>query len=331
MIKLCFGVIALVVYGSLWPFNFTVPEGDPYRAFLDTVYRTYSRDDLIENLSLFIPIGFFGLLGARSKDEAPRQAILVLIGGAALGLGLQIAQIYLPIRLADLNDALWNIVGLGLGVALAWLCWRVIPAPHWHRLDMPLIPATLFGAWAVYRLAPFAPSFHLHSLKASLAPLVITPSFDPEVIIHDTIGWLMIAYLITTCFNPSPRSVLIVISSFFLIEVGVIINAITPSEVMAAIIALALWHCWPAKILSREKGLLALVFCLVLVDVIWPLTLTNGTLVFIGPISAATAASKPLTVVVVLAEKIFLYGSCLYLFWRLSYGGRGPLSNSQSI
>ncbi|MGI9493658.1 MAG: VanZ family protein, partial [Geminicoccaceae bacterium] len=137
MNKLCFGAIGLVVYGSLWPFYFLLPDGEPYRQLLETVYRTYSRQDLIENVVLFFPIGFFGLLGARSKEDVPRRLLLVLIGGTVLGLALQIGQIYVPRRYPDLNDAFWNSVGVGLGISLGWLCWRTAPSPYWHRLDMP--------------------------------------------------------------------------------------------------------------------------------------------------------------------------------------------------
>lgn len=318
MNKLCFLVIGIAAYGSLWPFDFLIPEGQPYWDFLNTIYRVYSPRDLVRNVILFIPVGFFGLLGARRFDAVPRQALLIMAIGIGVAFALQVAQIYVRLRVADLNDVFWNGVGLGIGVALAWVCWRISPTPYWRRLDMPVIPATLFGAWVVYRLAPFAPSFKLRWLKASLESFTTVPTLNPEVIIHDVVGWLVIAYLIATFFSPSRQALLIVMAGFFLAETLIIFNAITPSEIMAAVIAWMLWHYGLATIVLNKKGLLILLAGLLLVDVIWPLTLTNGFLVFFGQISADTAASKPLSILVTASDKIFLYGSFLYLLWCLS-------------
>lgn len=315
MSKLCFGVIVLVVYGSLWPFVFLIPDGEPYRAFLNTVYRDYRLNDLIMNLGLFLPIGFFGLLSARDSGELPRRAVVVLVGGVSLALALQIAQIYVPARLPDLHDVLWNSVGLILGLSLAWLLRRATPNLEWGQLNMPFVPAMLICAWGVYRLAPFAPSLDPRSLERSLAPLISMPELQLGVILHDSIAWLVVASLIATSISPSRRLLLAIMTGSFLIEILVLFNAVTYSEIFSAIIALSISKRLFSNEETMNKAIIILIVFLIFYDFLWPIVLTNGFLLFFDPISTRPPFIRKVSHLIIISNYFFLYGSFLYFSW----------------
>jgi glycopeptide antibiotics resistance protein len=71
--------------------------------------------DVIDQVLIFIPLG--ALLAAGSRRRSILQAALI---GFTVGLILEVGQVFLPERTAELTDALSASVGAGLGLAL----WR---------------------------------------------------------------------------------------------------------------------------------------------------------------------------------------------------------------
>jgi VanZ family protein len=119
---------ALVIWGlaavlGAWdPPRFTWPHPPSWRPEWVVPFWSYfgSRSladlaDLIEEVLIFAPMG--ALLAARSW----RQSFLgVALIGLGIGAGLEIGQVFLPARTADLTDALSAAAGAGLG----WSLWR---------------------------------------------------------------------------------------------------------------------------------------------------------------------------------------------------------------
>ncbi len=77
------------------------------------------KRDILSNILLFLPLGFFlaGYLNFRGYN--PHSAILLAIGlGFALSLGVELLQSFLPTRESDLADVISNTLGAGVGSAL---------------------------------------------------------------------------------------------------------------------------------------------------------------------------------------------------------------------
>jgi hypothetical protein len=99
-------VLALVAYGSLFPFRYQahLPSWADGWALLRPETR-HSRSDLLGNVLLFVPYGL--LLAA---PMLLRRRMLALLGGAALALGLQYLQFWFPDRDPIGTDAVLNVV-----------------------------------------------------------------------------------------------------------------------------------------------------------------------------------------------------------------------------
>jgi VanZ family protein len=119
---------ALVIWGLVavlgaWnPPRFTWPHPPFWRPEWVVPFWSYfdSRSlanlgDLIEAVLVFAPMG--ALLAARSWRQSFLGAALI---GLGLGVGLEIGQVFIPGRTADLTDALSAAAGAGLG----WSLWR---------------------------------------------------------------------------------------------------------------------------------------------------------------------------------------------------------------
>src|SRR4030095_477063 len=78
------GIVAVIIYGSLYPFRFydnPDPNG-PFYALLATWHTASGRGDLISNFLLYVPLGFFCV---RSGKLPLRYSFIV---AAAVGITL---------------------------------------------------------------------------------------------------------------------------------------------------------------------------------------------------------------------------------------------------
>ncbi len=92
----------------------------PYkRTVLDTTnFKNLWGDkrDIISNIFLFIPLGFFLAAYLKFRGHNPHSAILLAIGlGFGLSMGIEVLQSFLPTRDSDLVDVITNTLGAGLG------------------------------------------------------------------------------------------------------------------------------------------------------------------------------------------------------------------------
>ena len=72
MALLFFMVIVLIIYGSLYPFDFTFAAPDP-QALEDFVHLQspiWGRGDAFGNVALFAPYGFLGMLALPTSPTA---------------------------------------------------------------------------------------------------------------------------------------------------------------------------------------------------------------------------------------------------------------------
>jgi hypothetical protein len=310
-VKYLFGLVAvLIAYGSLFPFDFVVEGGG-----LDQLWGTWgvvaSRGDLLSNIVLFLPFGFFGMLAFKRPASAPVRFAIVLLLGAVLSLALQTLQLRLPDRYASLTDVTWNIAGAAIGAALATN----------RRLDPRRLLAgrrttpalLLIGCWLAYRWTPFVPSLDWQAFKESLKPLLLHPQLSWIRVLHDAVAWLAVAAL-RTAAEPKRLTVrflpLLMLATFGL-EVLIVNNAVSASNVSGAAAALLLW--W---ILFRRTGpgvVAALLAALLVLMGLEPFEVRESPAAFHWiPFHGFLGGSMALNVAV-LFEKTFLYGSFLWL------------------
>src|SRR5262249_15475082 len=150
-----------IVYGSLYPFQFydnPNPDG-PLRALLADWNVLSGRGDLLVNVVLYLPLGFFWV---RSSKSPFRYSFLwAVVAGMSLSTAMELLQFYDAGRFSQLSDVYMNTVGTIFGAAAAVLS---------RQLELPSIPAIqrrdpailLLICYLGYRLFPYAPVINLH-------------------------------------------------------------------------------------------------------------------------------------------------------------------------
>ncbi len=236
---------AVIVYGSLYPFDFRPLQGGELRALSDSLLRLTTRGDILGNVVLFVPLGLLARLAW------PRQGWLtLLLWSGALALAVQLAQLFLPSRDASLQDVLWNLLGVVLGAASAGLVGRL------RAWGLPLSTADAFalgllGLWLAARLTPFIPSLDWQLIKDSLKPLLLHPQWDWIRILVQTALWAVAARLWWRVWQGPARLPLYFAgaTAVFVLEAITVANVVTLPSVLGALLGGLLW----GLVLSRRR------------------------------------------------------------------------------
>jgi glycopeptide antibiotics resistance protein len=81
---------------------------------------------IIANILLFVPWGFLMFIALYSLDRPTLQTyVLTILLGFTFTLTIEAWQYFLPSRVTDINDVIWNTVGTVLGAVLGHMRLRV--------------------------------------------------------------------------------------------------------------------------------------------------------------------------------------------------------------
>lgn len=81
---------------------------------------------MVANVLLFVPWGFLAFIALYSVDRPTLQTYLLsVLLGFCLSLGIEAWQYFLPSRVADIDDVIWNTSGTIIGAVLGHLRLRV--------------------------------------------------------------------------------------------------------------------------------------------------------------------------------------------------------------
>ncbi|MHC4225739.1 MAG: VanZ family protein [Planctomycetota bacterium] len=305
-------VAGLITYGSLFPFEFH-PAEEIWERLLQSWGERTSRGDLLSNIVLFVPLGYLGMLALQRPRGRVARATVVLLLSALFGVGLQVAQVHVAGRDPSLMDALWNLVGATAGVFLG-----AIPRLHPDRVLPELgsrTPAAwvLIGSWLGYRLLPFVPSLDWQQFKDSLKPLLLHPDLSWFRVFHDTVAWTVVAALWSRAYPRrfTVRYLPLLMAAVFFLEVLIVRNVISANNVSGAALALALWFLLFRH--ARPRAIALLLAAMLVVVGLWPFEARESPATFhLVPFHGFLAGSMFHNTAVLL-EKIFLYGSLVWL------------------
>ena len=149
---------ALIVFASLFPFEGWRVQGVSAWVFatarMPPPYWTWL--DVQINLLGYAPLGFLLAL-ALLRSGWPRAAVwLAALGAAALSLGMEYLQIFLPRRVPSNMDWALNAGGALLGALLAALLERLGAIAHWSRFRERWFVPQARGALVLLALWPWA-------------------------------------------------------------------------------------------------------------------------------------------------------------------------------
>lgn len=241
MTYLWYVTAALIAYGSLYPFQFAAPADNDslFHILMAGDKHPASLADILGNIVLFVPYGLTGILALRARNVR-HPAATVVVTGTVLAVLLQVLQIYLPARSPALSDAVWNLVGLGLGIAASQLLARkgaiVLPASFLRSPEALLVLAL----WLASELLPFVPSLDVQHIKDNLKTLNVSQIQVADVIRHG-IGSLLAAAALETVAGHALSRTAALFAAVALCKVLIVHQAMTLAVPIGFASGLAAW------------------------------------------------------------------------------------------
>ncbi len=156
VVALALAVVAAILWGSLYPFEFALPGyGVALSRLIHATSLHMTRDDQVANVLIYLPFGAVAFL-LISDSNATRRILLATCAGSLLSLAIELAQLATAHRVTSVFDWLLNTFGSLVG-AVTLSGYLAIGATRrmthlWN--DRPaLIPLALVLLWSVVALS----------------------------------------------------------------------------------------------------------------------------------------------------------------------------------
>jgi VanZ family protein len=322
--RLLFLVVVLIVYGSLYPWQFQAWRSSENP--LDVVLRSwpthvdrYLLRDLVINLSLYFPLGLTAYLAIARRHSRYVAAGVALLAGAVLSTSMEILQVYVPGRVPSLMDIVSNTAGTAAG-ALAGL---LFGSQIQRLLEKParrLAPAAaiLLGCWLTAETFPFFPALTHTKLHQALAALGNGMPLSPADVWANAAEWFAAGLAARVIFGRLrwwfPLAALGLSAARFVIASRVV----TPDELAGVILAVILWQFVPERRKVRA-GVWSMGAAL-LVRELAPFHFSGRAQSFSWIPFRATLDSEWQAAVAILARKAFDYGAMVWLLRKIGVG-----------
>lgn len=293
------GIVALILYGSFYPFHFYSHQDSRglVGVLLDSGFQPASRDDVVSNILLYMPLGFFAVYAIKRRAVRSRAVSGVAVAvtvGFLLSLTVELAQFYARGRVQELTDICSNTLGALLGASGAAVARRWVSPPF---------PTLILACWLGNRWYP-----------APQAPSSI-PALD---LFRYFVAWLAVGLILEAlCGGPRSRAALPALLAVSLLVRALAVN-VEPMEIAGGAVAALLWSSGLWGLRARGKIEAVLFVALVVLLALAPFEFSGTAARSDGSRFAASwkLASAQRSA---LRKGVFL--------WRddLAVGARGPL------
>lgn len=342
--RLAAAIALLIIWGSLYPFEFRRPTPAQLADKLAHVGSHFlSHADLMANLLLYIPLGVACLL-ALDGTHAARRVLRASLAGSALSLSMELAQLATAHRVTSLYDWLLNSVGACIGACgMAWYLGLGSgrPMPGFVAARPALVPLWLLIVWFAAQFAPFGPPLNwstvlpdwhdsMMSWNAGLAGWAAARSSLSAALpaLSAALPALSVAFASSWVLAECARHILRpglalpgLAALIALTLLGRLLLGLRPLglEELGAWCAVLLCVVLTARWGSRSRATFTAVACVaaLILQGLWPFV-TSGTINEFHwiPFSGSLLASRDYQP---LLDKLFLYGA---LLWSLAIGLR---------
>lgn len=324
MKRLLLLIVALIVYGSLYPWHFVwwrgshTPLGVLLHSWPAAVDRWVLRDVAI-NILLYFPLGlaaFLTLARHRSKAAAMGSALLL---GAGLSTSIELLQVYVPGRVSSLLDIACNVAGTAAGAIAALLLGsRVERLLERRSQRMAGAAALLLVCWAAYQAFPFFPALTHTKLRNSLYAFEQGFDLSPVEVFTSAAEWFAAGLAARTIFGRLRWWWMAAALGILAVRLLIATRGVSPSEVIGALCAALLWAVIPERWKLRV-GVCWLGLAVGLSE-LHPFHFSAEARRFSWLPFQATLTSDWQPAVVILARKAFDYGA---MIWLLRKNGLG--------
>lgn len=330
MAWLCIGVIALIAYGSLYPFNLKSDAGQYglLAALKQLSWARAGRGDRVSNVLLYLPLGFCLTLWFDMQMRNRTAVLLATICGAMLSFAIEYAQVFISSRVPSFWDITLNTCGTAAG-GIGGVAWYALTSRLPKSLrdtggggDRSALIVLLL--WLGWRWAPFVPHFSMGKLKAALQPL-FSPQFEWSVTVRYLVWWLVVAQVVValTSAQRGVEMLLVLIAAVLVGRLFVVDQAFIPSELVALLLllpSLVLLH----RLRSESRPLLlftafAIIFA---ADYLSPFSLAESPAHFdLWPFIAWVNAGMPVYLINLL-QALFKFAALFWLLTELGMSSR---------
>ena len=323
---LLLAVVALIAYGSLYPFNFKADavQGGVLAALHQLSWARAGRGDRVSNVLLYVPLGFCLYLWVQRNARGWIAATVAVGLGSLLSLSIEVAQVYISTRVPSFTDLTLNALGTVVGV-LGGIAWgtlsQLVQLPRGAGAGRgDRIALVVLLLWLGWRLAPFTPHLSLLKLKEALHPL-----FNPQIQSGATLTYLLYWIIVAQAVFAIVSAHLGLEVLLFLIAMVLVGQLLVADQVFIAPELLALLLLLPALVLvnrlppgPRMALLIAGLLAVMLTQSLAPYEFVplHGSF-DLWPYLAWIKAGMPVNAASLLAQ-LFLYGA---LTWLLREAG----------
>jgi VanZ family protein len=292
------GVIAIILYGSLYSFDFTHGRGPvgPLQGLLST-WRSFSGwGDVVVNVLLYMPFGFF-LVRALPAGSGPARLLLAGLAALTLCTGIEIAQCYDRGRVTSLPDVYANTAGAVAGAAAG------VFSIHYARRSVR------------FERHPFSGLLLLCWLGNRLYPQAAVALYRPEELYRNFANWLAVAVLLEAFFGiaVSRRALPWMVAVTLALRIFVVERVFSPIELAGGVAAALVWILVLSRVRIRAQVVAALFTVSLVAQALEPFTFNAvarpfGLIPFRSFLESSFENGVP-----VFFEKSFTYGGFVWL------------------
>lgn len=319
MYRILFIAIALIVYGSLWPWQYNPAHatGNPVLILLHSWPDKGGKADvadIVVNLLLYIPIGMFGYM-ALDKDRRREMRIFApVVLGFVLSASIEMTQIFDKTRNCSAVDLLCNTVSAAAGVLLGFLFRQSLRASvdHPERRLRASGPLMLLYLWVGFQVVPLFPlTFQIGPKLPALLP----GHLSKVEFLVSLIAWMAVACLLEAVYDATWAWRLLLMTSLLApAKIFIAQRQPTYSELAGVAAALIIWKLVLRRLEWRSAILAGMMVLLLVVQGLQPFHFAgHGRFTWVPFV--ALLASQWEAGLVVLCEKSFWYGASVWLLW----------------
>ncbi|HEY1221492.1 MAG: VanZ family protein [Bryobacteraceae bacterium] len=318
MRRLLLLVVAIVVYGSLYPWHFTFAgRPEPISVLLHSWPAEWNRfvvRDVVINVVLYIPLGAVACLAwlPRFPRAAPAVATAFC---SALSLSMELLQNYVPGRVTSLSDLATNTVGAAVGAVLALaLAPEMVPRLRSQARRASPGAVLLLAFWGAYQLYPFFPIVSSTRLRQVLHELIVTHTLSPVAVWAAAAEWFAAALALEAVLGRLRGSWLAGAMLVLGLRIFMPSRSLALDEVAGAALALITWEILPSKP-RLPIGVWMALSAILLVELA-PFHFTGHAAPFSWIPLGATFENERWGALVILLRKAFFYGAAIWLLVR---------------
>ena len=316
---LSLGIALLIVWGSLYPFDFLLPDAPTLqRRLAGALSHHMTRGDLASNVLIYMPLGAALMLSlfGRSRPVHMLQATLI---ASLLSFNMELAQAFTPRRVTSVFDWLLNSAGAAAGAFIITLYLLVGVRWRFRSLIGPrpaLVPMWLILLWVVSQFAPYRAVLNAAQLQAATDQLehhYLWSVIDGSLAIA---AWLVLAEIMRRIWVPrrAAAGLVALICATLFARLWIVDQHLRFEEAIAWLIALASLGVSRSQESRARTGVAAGACAIALLLAgLWPFSFAAkaGPFHWI-PFSGNLLLSRDFQP---LLEKIFLYAA---LLWTLT-------------